>query len=117
MKTGGGMNDKFALPAILMTCVFFIACDLFIDEKSGNDFDNVAACQDLEDSMNALDCVTTDFDYSCDSFDGNTCNYTEYFSCLADMYHCDGDLLDYDSDKMQECTDLVNEIGANCDSA
>jgi hypothetical protein len=80
----------------------------------GNTYDNVGACQDLEDSMNALDCLTTDFDYSCDSYDGVDCDYTDYFDCMADVYSCDGDTLVYDTDDIQTCTDIADEISSTC---
>ncbi|HUT78024.1 MAG TPA: hypothetical protein VM285_10080 [Polyangia bacterium] len=77
--------------------------------------DNVAACQELEDSMNALECLAVDFDYSCDAYSEYTaCDYAEYFDCLADVYSCDGDTLVTDMDKLTECGDIATDIAGTC---
>ncbi|MCK9460970.1 MAG: hypothetical protein M0R80_15145 [Proteobacteria bacterium] len=87
-----------------------------LDDNYGDDnnFDNVGACQDAEDAINALPCLDTPVDYSCDNYDGMDCDYTDYFDCLSDVYYCDGDTLSYDADQLQECTDIADEISSSC---
>jgi hypothetical protein len=102
--------------AILLVSVFAFAMVACGDDDGGSSIDNVAACQNLQDTLNELECITADFDYGCDAYDGTTCDYAEYFNCLADVYTCEGDpsVLTYDADVLQECTDIGTEIGGSC---
>ncbi|HUT78025.1 MAG TPA: hypothetical protein VM285_10085 [Polyangia bacterium] len=83
-----------------------------LDCGGGGGYDNVGACQDLEDTINGLSCWEgEDVDMMCDNYaDYDTCDYTDYFNCTADCYSCDGDILDFDSDYYADvCVDLAAE--------
>ena len=102
--------------AILLVSVFAFAMVACGDDDDGSSVDNVTACQEMEDSMNELECLTVDFNYSCDSYDGVTCDYAEYFNCLADLYTCEGDpaVLTWDQAQLDECTAAYNELVDSC---
>ena len=100
---------KLVLGMILCGFVFAVAaCG---DDDDSGSVDNVAACNDLQDTINGLDCMTSDVDLSCDSYDSYTCDISDYYDCVGDCYSCDGDTLNFDSTKYSdECTPL-----ATCD--
>lgn len=106
------MKKVFAILLVSVFAFAMVACG--DDDDGGSSVDNVAACQELEDTMNELECLTVDFDYSCDSYDGTTCDYAEYFNCLSDIYSCNGSVLEYDADALQECTDIGSDIAETC---
>jgi hypothetical protein len=85
------------------------------DDDDDDSFDNVASCQNAEDAMNELECLAAEFDFSCDAYSNYTaCDYSEYFDCIAEVYSCDGDVLDVDMDKLDECTAAAEEIQGTC---
>jgi hypothetical protein len=108
------MKKVFAILLVSVFAFAMVACG--DDDDGGSALDNVAACQEAEDALNELTCLTVDFNFSCDSYDGTTCDYAEYFNCLADLYTCEGDpeVLTYDADQLQECADLSEEIAGSC---
>lgn len=81
-----------------------------------SDWDNVAACQDAEDTLNALPCVTEDFNLGCSDYEDVNGNYFGYFSCLSSslVYSCDGDVLTCDEANLQICTDIADELASSC---
>jgi hypothetical protein len=75
----------------------------------GGVYDNVAACQYLEDHINGLSCWTgDDIDMGCEAYaDVTTCDYADYFYCLADCYYCDDGYPQADSECFNICYDLA----------
>lgn len=83
------------LAAVFAISFMAVACD---DDDDGA-VDNVAACQDLEDTINGLDCYAgAEVDMMCDTYEEYTCDIADYFNCVADCYGCDGDIPTFDSD-------------------
>jgi len=75
--------------AILLVSVFAFAMVACGDDDGGSSVDNVAACQDLEETLNGLACAEGyDWALSCDGYDGTTCDYADYFQCLEDNTTC-----------------------------
>ena len=43
-----------------------------------------------------------------------TCDMTDYFDCMLDVYACDGDTLTTDTDIMQTCGEIMSEYYTSC---
>ena len=86
------MMALFALVA--MTGLFAVAC---------GGADNVGACEDYIAHVEGLECLPDGYDsgFSCDTYDGIDCDYTEYFTCLTDGITCDGDTI---SNEIGDCS-------------
>jgi hypothetical protein len=83
-----------------------------LDDCGGNnqtDYDNVAACQDAEDAINGLDCMSDyPLDLGCDDYAGLPCDYTGYFDCLSGCYSCDATSPVFDTDTYENvCVPLA----------
>ena len=77
--------------------------------SGGGGYDNVGACQDLEDYINGLSCMQGEepMDFFCEEYEGYSEDYTDYLECLEDCYYCDGDYLSVDDDLVEYCIDLA----------
>ena len=95
--------------AILLVSVFAFAMVACGDDDDGASFDNVTACQDLEDTINGLECYAGyEVDMTCDTYEDYTCDVADYFNCTADCYGCDGDVPTFDSDTWSnDCVPLA----------
>ena len=64
------------------------------DDAVGDDDDdyaaaNVAACEELEDFINSLECSEGyDWDKGCDKYASAPCDLTDYIGCLIDETFC-----------------------------
>jgi hypothetical protein len=63
------------------------------DDDDDGAVDNVAACENLMETLNGLECVADDYDWGwdCEIYGDTTCDISEYFDCLADGYTCTDD--------------------------
>jgi hypothetical protein len=106
----------------VMLASLFVVASLSLaacgDDDDDAAIDNVAACQELEDTINGLECLPEggEVDMMCDSYaDYDTCDYSDYYNCVGDCYGCDGDVMTFDTEKYAgECADLATDIASTC---
>jgi hypothetical protein len=82
------MKKVFAIVLVSVFAFAMVACG---DDDSGSSVDNVAACNDLVDTLNGLDCASGyDWGIDCNlySADSYPCDIAEYFNCLSDATTC-----------------------------
>jgi hypothetical protein len=97
----GGTKMKKAL--FLMLASLFVVASLSLaacgDDDDDDAVDNVAACTELQDTINGLDCYEGyEVDLMCDTYADYACDFADYFSCTSDCYSCDGDVPAFDAD-------------------
>lgn len=102
--------------AILLVSVFAFAMVACGDDDDGSSIDNVAACQDAEDAITALECYddTYPVDMSCDSWGETTCDMVDYWTCYGEIFTCEGDVFTTDTDKATECGEILTELADTC---
>ncbi len=72
--------------------------------ESGEDFDNVSACEALLDSLECAPPAGVAL-IDCASFGSSPCDISDYLNCLEDNATCNGDQLD--ASGWTECADLA----------
>jgi len=78
------------------------------DGNDQTDQDNVAACQEVQDAVNGLDCMSGyPMDLSCETYGACPSDITDYFECVEGCYGCSGDSPTFDVDTYNDvCTPL-----------